>query len=37
MSTAQRLLTQNLGWRLDDDLAAGDEFRVIQFTPRGSE
>ena len=26
----------NLGWRLDADFAAGDEFRVIQFTPPGS-
>jgi catechol 2,3-dioxygenase-like lactoylglutathione lyase family enzyme len=25
-----------LGWRLDADFAAGDEFRVIQFTPPGS-
>src|SRR3954451_1697163 len=25
-----------LGWRLDADLAAGNDFRVIQFTPRGS-
>ena len=22
-----------LGWRLDADFAAGDDFRVIQFTP----
>jgi catechol 2,3-dioxygenase-like lactoylglutathione lyase family enzyme len=26
----------NLGWRLDADYAAGDDFRVIQFTPPGS-
>jgi len=26
-----------LGWRLDADYAAGDEFRVIQFTPPGSQ
>ena len=26
-----------LGWRLDADFAAGDEWRVIQFTPPGSE
>jgi catechol 2,3-dioxygenase-like lactoylglutathione lyase family enzyme len=26
----------NLGWRLDADFAAGDDFRVIQFTPAGS-
>ena len=25
-----------LGWRLDADLATGDDFRVIQFTPPGS-
>jgi catechol 2,3-dioxygenase-like lactoylglutathione lyase family enzyme len=26
----------DLGWRLDIDYTAGDEFRVIQFTPPGS-
>jgi catechol 2,3-dioxygenase-like lactoylglutathione lyase family enzyme len=26
----------NLGWRLDADFAAGDDYRVIQFTPPGS-
>jgi len=26
----------NLGWRLDADFGAGDDFRVIQFTPPGS-
>src|ERR1700726_3813653 len=25
-----------LGWRVDADFAAGDDFRVIQFTPPGS-
>jgi catechol 2,3-dioxygenase-like lactoylglutathione lyase family enzyme len=25
-----------LGWRLDADLARGDDFRVVQFTPPGS-
>ena len=25
-----------LGWRLDADFAAGDDWRVIQFTPPGS-
>ena len=25
-----------LGWRLDADRAAGEEFRLIQFTPPGS-
>src|SRR5664279_2112657 len=27
----------SLGWRLDADVAAGDDFRLIQFTPPGSE
>jgi catechol 2,3-dioxygenase-like lactoylglutathione lyase family enzyme len=26
----------NLGWRLDADFAAGEDYRVIQFTPPGS-
>src|SRR6266852_200770 len=26
----------DLGWRVDADFAAGDDFRVIQFTPPGS-
>jgi catechol 2,3-dioxygenase-like lactoylglutathione lyase family enzyme len=26
----------HLGWRLDADFAAGDDWRVIQFTPPGS-
>jgi catechol 2,3-dioxygenase-like lactoylglutathione lyase family enzyme len=25
-----------LGWRLDADRAAGDDFRIVQFTPPGS-
>ncbi len=25
-----------LGWRLDDDIAMGNDFRVVQFTPPGS-
>jgi catechol 2,3-dioxygenase-like lactoylglutathione lyase family enzyme len=25
-----------LGWRLDADIAAGDDFRIVQFTPPGS-
>jgi catechol 2,3-dioxygenase-like lactoylglutathione lyase family enzyme len=25
-----------LGWRLDDDLVVGDDFRVVQITPTGS-
>jgi catechol 2,3-dioxygenase-like lactoylglutathione lyase family enzyme len=27
---------ESLGWRLDGDFVAGDEFRGIQFTPPGS-
>jgi catechol 2,3-dioxygenase-like lactoylglutathione lyase family enzyme len=27
---------RRLGWRLDADFVAGDDFRVIQFTPPGS-
>jgi catechol 2,3-dioxygenase-like lactoylglutathione lyase family enzyme len=27
---------QSLGWRLDADLAVGDDFRVVQFTPPNS-
>jgi catechol 2,3-dioxygenase-like lactoylglutathione lyase family enzyme len=27
---------EKLGWRLDADIAAGDSFRVVQFTPPGS-
>jgi catechol 2,3-dioxygenase-like lactoylglutathione lyase family enzyme len=27
----------SLGWRLDADFATGDDYRVIQFTPPGSE
>ena len=27
---------QNLGWRLDADIAVGDAFRVVQFTPTHS-
>ena len=25
-----------LGWRLDADVATGDDFRLVQFTPPGS-
>jgi catechol 2,3-dioxygenase-like lactoylglutathione lyase family enzyme len=28
---------QTLGWRLDADIAAGDAFRVVQFTPPQSD
>ena len=28
---------ENLGWRLDADFTQGQEFRVIQFTPRNSD
>lgn len=27
----------SLGWRLDADFVAGDDYRVIQFTPPGSD
>jgi catechol 2,3-dioxygenase-like lactoylglutathione lyase family enzyme len=27
---------ENLGWRLDADVAAGEDFRLIQLTPPGS-
>src|ERR1044072_864966 len=27
---------EKLGWRLDADFDNGNDFRVIQFTPRGS-
>lgn len=26
----------SLGWRLDADVAHGDDFRIVQFTPPGS-
>jgi len=26
----------SLGWRLDADVASGDDFRLVQFTPPGS-
>lgn len=28
---------ENLGWRLDADIAAGDNYRVVQLTPHHSE
>jgi len=28
---------EGLGWRLDADIAAGDDFRVVQFTPPHSQ
>jgi catechol 2,3-dioxygenase-like lactoylglutathione lyase family enzyme len=31
-----KLFYGGLGWRLDADYAAGDDYRVIQFTPPGS-
>jgi catechol 2,3-dioxygenase-like lactoylglutathione lyase family enzyme len=27
---------RRLGWRLDDDIVVGNDFRVVQFTPPGS-
>jgi catechol 2,3-dioxygenase-like lactoylglutathione lyase family enzyme len=32
-----RQFYQNLGWRLDADLNISPEFRVVQFTPPGSQ
>lgn len=34
---AKRFYGSTLGWRLDGDFAAGDEFRGLQFTPPGSQ
>src|SRR4051812_48486174 len=28
---------ESLGWRLDADIVAGDDFRVVQFTPLHSQ
>jgi len=28
---------EKLGWRLDIDFSAGDAFRIVQFTPPGSD
>jgi predicted enzyme related to lactoylglutathione lyase len=28
---------ESLGWRLDADFATGEDFRVVQFTPPGSQ
>ena len=28
---------EGLGWRLDADFARGDDWRVVQFTPPGSQ
>jgi catechol 2,3-dioxygenase-like lactoylglutathione lyase family enzyme len=36
-STARRSSTGRLGWRLDADFTNGDDWRGIQFTPRGSD
>ena len=33
---AKRFYGDSLGWRLDADFAAGNEFRGVQFTPPGS-
>jgi catechol 2,3-dioxygenase-like lactoylglutathione lyase family enzyme len=27
---------ESLGWRLDADIARGEDFRIVQFTPPGS-
>ncbi len=31
-----RSFYEGLGWRLDADIVAGDDFRLVQFTPPGS-
>jgi catechol 2,3-dioxygenase-like lactoylglutathione lyase family enzyme len=31
-----KLFYEGLGWRLDADVVAGDEFRIVQLTPPGS-
>ena len=31
-----KLFYGNMGWRLDADFSAGDDWRVVQFTPPGS-
>ena len=31
-----KLFYEHLGWRLDADIARGDDFRIVQFTPPGS-
>jgi catechol 2,3-dioxygenase-like lactoylglutathione lyase family enzyme len=28
---------ERLGWRLDGDFVTGEDFRVVQFTPPGSQ
>lgn len=28
---------ENLGWRLDIDFSNGEDFRIVQFTPPGSD
>jgi len=33
---AKRFYADDLGWRLDADVAAGDDFRIVQLTPPGS-
>jgi predicted enzyme related to lactoylglutathione lyase len=32
-----KALYENLGWRLDIDVAKGDDFRAVQMTPHNSE
>jgi predicted enzyme related to lactoylglutathione lyase len=33
---AKRFYAEDLGWRLDADVAAGEDFRIVQLTPPGS-
>jgi predicted enzyme related to lactoylglutathione lyase len=34
---AKLFYQENVGFRLEVDHSAGDDFRVVQFTPPGSE
>jgi catechol 2,3-dioxygenase-like lactoylglutathione lyase family enzyme len=37
MSIRAKRFYESLGWRLDVDLAAGDDFRAVQLTPPHSQ
>jgi catechol 2,3-dioxygenase-like lactoylglutathione lyase family enzyme len=36
VEVAKRFYGESLGWRLDADFAAGEDYRIVQFTPPGS-
>ncbi len=36
MSIARRRFYERIGWRLNIDRSAGEDFRLVQFTPPGS-